>query len=64
MPAGILGGTITTWKGGSMATQDPGSSLPRSSGYEKRGGQVLMGPRQPRPPVMDKIPAPPPRGKK
>lgn len=35
----------------------------RESGFEKKGGQVLMGPRQPKPPVQKHVPPPPPRGK-
>ena len=47
-----------------MATQESKGSVPSGSSFEKKGGQVLMGPRQPKPPVMTKIPPPPPRGKK
>lgn len=32
-------------------------------GYEKRGGQVVMGPQQPRPKPQAHIPPAPPRGK-
>lgn len=34
---------------------------PRPSRYPMHGGQVLMGPQQPRPRVQERIPGPPPR---
>jgi hypothetical protein len=34
-----------------------------SSSYEKKGGQVVMGPQQPRPKTQTQIPTAPPRGK-
>ena len=34
-----------------------------SNSYEKKGGQVVMGPQQPRPKIQTQIPAAPPRGK-
>jgi hypothetical protein len=35
----------------------------RASSTEKKGGQVVMGPQQPRPKPQPQIPAAPPRGK-
>lgn len=38
-------------------------ATPRGSSLEKKGGQVLMGPRQPKPQVQPRVPPPPPRGR-
>lgn len=50
--------------GGSIALADRMERRPRPSRYPMKGGQVLMGPQQPRPRVQARIPGPPPRARR
>lgn len=44
------------------ASKQQATSAPRGmGGFEKKGGQVVMGPLQPRPPVQPSTPSAPPK---
>lgn len=46
-----------------MATHKALPHTARVSSVEKKGGQVVMGPQQPRPKLQTQVPSAPPRGK-